>query len=1160
VAPPSNNASAQQPDGALTVLVAAGGTAGHLVPALAVARELVGRGHRVEFVTSHGPRDRQAVEATGYDVHTIPVTWLPSRPGMRMLIALVQFALAIPRSAALIARVRPDVVLTGGGFVAAPVALGAWLRRVPVVATEADAHLGRANRIAGRVARTLCVAFPLPAMRRKQVHTGRPVAAGFFATDRAAARSAWGIGGDDVVLVAFGGSGGATRLNEAVHGAFAAESDPRAGDRSLRVLHVAGRRDFARLDERARASDRYRLIEYCDDMPSLLAAADLVVARAGGSVWELAAVGAPAVLVPFPHATGDHQRLNGEYFQRHGAAVLIGDDECVPARVRALAREWLVPAADEHRTAMGEAMRRLAMPDAATAIARQIERAGGFDPDDVDHLEEPLHGNLSGRTLHMMGIGGAGVSALAQLCSAWGAMVTGCDRARSPYIDMVEQAGIPVAIGHSAAHVVEGSELVMSSAIAQDHPEVARARELGVPTILRGELLGQLTQLRRTIVVAGAHGKSTTTSMIAHVMTEAGLDPAMALGAESAQLGGNVRTGSEASAWFVVEGDESDKTLLSLRAKIAVITNIERDHHHTFASDDEVIELFEQWVANLSDDALLVAGPGPVLDRVVASAPDDVRVVRFGDDEAAIREIGDGLAVPGRHNALNAAAALAVCDAVGVDREVAAAALATYQGIGRRFELIGEAGGIRVVDDYSHHPTEVAAAIQAARERVGEGRVVVIFQPHLYSRTQALADEFVDALAGADQVALLPVYGAREDPIDGVDAMTIGQPLADAVGERFWGVVDVDPATGDVASIAGRLMHDDLVITMGAGDVTRLAPRLVDALGGGSTAGEATGDDPPEFIERDVPLNKSTTIGTGGSAAWFAKVQTEPQLVEALAWAHGRGLPVATIGLGSNSLIADAGFDGLLVRLAGELAAIDIDAESGVVTAGGGASLAAIVRLCREAGLTGFEFGCAIPGTIGGAVKMNAGAYGGEMVDVLPSARLVGPGGARDVAAGDLGMRYRHSDVAWGDIVSQGVLQLAHDDPEAIKARVKDMQARRSDTQPRAARSFGSVFQNPTEPPAGGDEVLGAGALIERAGLKGHTIGGACISPKHGNFIENLGTATTADIVALIELARAAVREQSGVTLHTEVHLLDRAAYRPLLDDLASVDTHGAPS
>jgi UDP-N-acetylmuramate--alanine ligase len=1146
----------------LRVLVAAGGTAGHLAPAIAVADELRDAGHTVTFAASSGRRDEELLERAGYESDLFAIGGLPRRPGIAQLRAIARAIGAVPASARIVRRRRPDVLLAGGGFVSAPVAIAARLLRVPVVTTEADAHLGLANRISGRLSRRLCTAYPLPRLRGRQEVVGRPVGRAFVelaeagGPARRAARERLEIPGDARVLLLFGGSGGATNLNDAVHGAWGSDADPRVAGELLWVVHVAGRRDFPDYVEAGIASDRYRLVEYSDDMPTLLAAADLVVCRPGGSVFELATIGRAAVLVPSPNVTGNHQAANARWFVDHGAAAIVEDEALDATSLRVIVDDLLGPGGDDRRDALEVGMRGLARPWAAARVATIVAQCGAVrvrrraGVDAASGADAPL----AGRSFHLLGAGGAGVSALAVTCRAWGARVDGCDRADSDYAQLVRDAGIDVHVGHDPSHIVAGVEVVASSALAADHPELVRARELDCPVLLRGELLGELTRLRpETIVVAGAHGKSTTTGMLAHVAVALELDPAAVLGAMMPGLGEggeptNVLVGRGP---FLVEGDESDRTLLHLTPRVAVVTNIERDHHHTFASDEEVERLFAEWIRTQRPD-VLVAGPGPQLDRLEQVA--GCRVVRFGDDEAELAAVGARLAIPGRHNALNAlAASIALRElpaAHHLSADAVLDALATFTGVGRRFDVHGEARGVLVVDDYAHHPTEVAATIDAARDRANErgGRVLVAFQPHLYSRTQALADDFADALSGADRAWVLPIYGAREQPVAGVTERLISDALVERAPLVYAGVGVADAATGDVATIVDEVMEGDVLITMGAGDVTLLAPRLLDAIEQGS-------DDAPDWVQLDVPLSRHTTIGTGGPARYFATIETEGELVRALAWARERQLPIAVVGLGSNSLVSDAGFGGLAMRLSGELSRIEVDEERARVVLGGGASLAAAVRLCREAGLAGFEFASAIPGTVGGALKMNAGAYGGEMRDVLLRARLVGSSGVRDVVPADLDMRYRHTNITWNEVVSEVELALARDEPAAIKERVRELQARRSDAQPRAARSFGSVFRNPDDAPGArpeafeDGELLGAGALIERAGLKAHRIGGARISPKHANFIENDEGATTADILELISLARSTVLERLGVELHTEVHVLDRHGYRPLLRD-----------
>jgi UDP-N-acetylenolpyruvoylglucosamine reductase len=285
----------------------------------------------------------------------------------------------------------------------------------------------------------------------------------------------------------------------------------------------------------------------------------------------------------------------------------------------------------------------------------------------------------------------------------------------------------------------------------------------------------------------------------------------------------------------------------------------------------------------------------------------------------------------------------------------------------------------------------------------------------------------------------------------------------------------------------------------------------------------------PAGVEGNAGLARLTTIGTGGPARFLARPRSAAELTRVLAWAGHEGVAVAVIGLGSNLLVADEGYDGMALHLEGELAAIAIDGEA--VRCGGGASLAAVVRRATEASLTGIEFGCAIPGTVGGAVRMNAGAYGSEIRDVVVSVEVVSAKGIRSGGPDALELSYRHSNVRGSEVVAQATFALARGVRDEIRARVREMQRLRSSSQPRKARTFGSVFKNPEEGP-------GAGALIEACGLKGHEIGGARISSVHANFIENLGDASSADIAALVSLARNSVRERFQVELEHEVELL----------------------
>ena len=394
---------------------------------------------------------------------------------------------------------------------------------------------------------------------------------------------------------------------------------------------------------------------------------------------------------------------------------------------------------------------------------------------------------LEGRRIWFVGIGGAGLSAYAVLAKAWGADVRGWDKQETPYLAHVRAAGIDVAIGPEPEAAPPGWEAVVSTAYA------GRAQGRS-----RAEFLAELVSLQRAIVVAGSHGKTTTAGMIAFALDRLGRDPAFVLGGEVPQLDGNARAGS---GWLVVEGDESDRTVFSLPAEIAVVTNLDLDHHATFASAAELERLFEEWAATVPQ-------------------------VAWGRD---LDPVDFELAVPGDHNRANAACALAALELAGVASGAAREALAEFRGAVRRFEPRGEAGGIRLFDDYGHHPAEVAATLAAARSLANGGRVLVLFQPHLYSRTVHLGHEFAAALAGADLACVTEIYAAREEPLDGVS----GKLIVDRLCELRAGMpVAWAPRVEDAAAIvAAQARAGDLVLTVGAGDVDRAAPLIVESLG-----------------------------------------------------------------------------------------------------------------------------------------------------------------------------------------------------------------------------------------------------------------------------------------------------------------------------------------
>jgi UDP-N-acetylmuramate--alanine ligase len=445
--------------------------------------------------------------------------------------------------------------------------------------------------------------------------------------------------------------------------------------------------------------------------------------------------------------------------------------------------------------------------------------------------------------IHIVGVGGAGMSAIAGVLAAMGHTVSGSDLKASKALDRLASQGLRVAVGHDAAHLDDAAVVARSTAIGDRNPEVVAARERGLPVLRRSEVLAAITDLRRTISVAGTHGKTTTSSMLAVVLAEAGLDPSFIIGGDVHQIGsGAVWSDGD---WFVVEADESDGTFVELTTEVAVVTNVEPDHHAHYGDFAALRDAFDHFVEGAS--GIAVVGVDDVEGTALAERHPEA--VTVGEAEGASYRIVDltreplgttfhlhrgrddlgriHLPVPGAHNARNAAVAAATALEVGASFDAVASALARFGGVARRFEFRGETAGVAFVDDYAHLPTEVAAAIAAGRD-TDPDRLVAVFQPHRYTRVHALAPEFGPSFVDADLVVVTDVYSAGETPIPGVSGMAVVTAVKDEDPERL---VEYHPRREDlVANLLRRLRPGDLCLTLGAGDLTTLPDELQAAL------------------------------------------------------------------------------------------------------------------------------------------------------------------------------------------------------------------------------------------------------------------------------------------------------------------------------------------
>ena len=457
------------------------------------------------------------------------------------------------------------------------------------------------------------------------------------------------------------------------------------------------------------------------------------------------------------------------------------------------------------------------------------------------------------KPIHFMGIGGAGMLPLAELVLRNGGRISGCDSADGSGARALREMGVAVEIGHSPRHVEGCGALVVTSAVAADHPELAAAREAGIPVLKRAQALGAIVNRGTVVGISGTHGKTTTTALTTAALAAGGLEPTGLVGGRVPAWGGNLRLGGD--RLFVVEADEYDRSFLTLRPTVAVVTTLEADHLDIYGSLEGVEEAFQAFLSSVPDDGLIIgcgddSGVGRLLPRLGSSAgrvvtyglnagsmlrAEDVRSVGL-ESRFRVRERGKVLGearllVPGSHNIRNALAAIGVARHLGVEWARIVEGLASYSGVERRFERIGEASGVLVVDDYAHHPTELEATLRAAREALPERRLVAVFQPHLYSRTRDFAVEFGRALALADRVYVTDIYPAREQPIEGVTGEMLVRTARDAGAD-----VHYLPERAEVVrELLPDLREGDVCLTLGAGDLNDAARELYAALAGAKT-------------------------------------------------------------------------------------------------------------------------------------------------------------------------------------------------------------------------------------------------------------------------------------------------------------------------------------
>jgi UDP-N-acetylmuramate--alanine ligase len=752
----------------------------------------------------------------------------------------------------------------------------------------------------------------------------------------------------------------------------------------------------------------------------------------------------------------------------------------------------------------------------------------------LTHRTQPLR-------IHLIGVAGSGMSGLALLLLGMGHRVSGSDRVTTAETERMQKVGLEFSSPHTREAVSGADLVVFSSAIRPENPAYAAAAQAGIPLICRAECLAAILHTRKGIIIAGTHGKTTTSSMTAHLMREAGLKPSHYVGAEIPILGTNARW-SEEGDYMVAEGDESDGTLALYHPEHAVILNIEAEHLDFYRDLDHIREVFGK-LADQTRGKLVYCAEDPVAHELCAARPNaisygwedadytatDLRDLK-GSSAFTVKKHGEvlgdvELGIPGHHNVLNALAAIALADSTGAEFMPVSRALANFAGAKRRFETRYLSANYRIIDDYGHHPTELAATLQTARSLKPQ-RLIVLFQPHRYTRTQALADDFGKVLQAADRVFITDVYPASELPIEGVS----GETLVEAMN-RHGSVPAVsvpDLATAHHA-VGQELQPGDLLITLGAGNVHEAGTRLAEDL---KIIEEMRGLMPPGEIDGRLyePMKKHTTMLVGGPAQFWMEPHSFYGFAFLVDYCRQRGIPVRVVGRGSNLLVRDGGIRGAVIHpTGGVFSDISVDAR-GQITAGAGVRLKKLASAASAAAIGGFEWMEGIPGNVGGALRMNAGAMGIETFDQVVRVTFLDEDGViRTREREEIIAHYRNVPELRRNFALQAVFKGKADSRANIEERWNASREKRKASQPVAASS-GCTFRNP--------ENIPAGRLIDSLGLKGRQNGPAAISEIHANFIVNRGGASAQQVLNLIDEIKATALRERGLELETEIKIL----------------------
>jgi len=765
-----------------------------------------------------------------------------------------------------------------------------------------------------------------------------------------------------------------------------------------------------------------------------------------------------------------------------------------------------------------------------------------------------------GARVYMVGVGGCGMSGLAHLLLDLGCGVAGSDLAANESLEHLKARGADIQVGHNSDRFTafDPNLLVYSSAIAKDNPELKAALERDVPIVRRAVLLAALLHRKTGICVAGMHGKTTTAAMLAYALRELAADPSFAIGAHVPQLERHARfvaaNDPQHPNLFVAETDESDGTLRQFSPDYSILLNVDEEHLDYFADLQAVCTEFEQFAKQTRKLIVYCSDEVPLREFL----SDKYRAVSYGfGPEAAYRIVRSAgvrpaaathesefeiwcddqklgtfsISLLGEKNISNAAAVITLLHQLGYPAQQIAGALFSFRGAARRQQEVFRDDRFRIFDDYGHHPAEIEATIKAMY-KLGPRRLLVAFQPHRYTRTRQLLKQFASCFKGADLLWITDIYSANEAEIPGVSS----EKLVEAVRQESQHVEYAPTLDKLRAAVRTAMQPGDVVLFLGAGDITTVAQQIAADLNQDparmreqifSRITERISD--TTILRKNEPMAKRTTLRVGGPADYYVEPSSEADLAAILRFCAEEKLPFMILGRGSNLLVRDGGVRGVVISLS-QPCFSEFRIEGERLVCGAGVRLKTVAIEAKRQGLAGLEFLEGIPGTVGGALRMNAGAMGSWFFDVVESIRFMDYyGQVYDRRAPEVHVEYRGCPL-FKNHIALGATLIGQPAPkEAVAERMNGFSQKRWKSQP-AAPSAGCIFKN--------TNVVPAGKLIDELGLKGARVGGAVVSDVHGNFIVNEGDATASDVLKLIELIKQRAKAARGIDLETEVEII----------------------